>query len=457
VAAKVSSSRAAERRASTEDGMVIERSRPTLKELFHLLPPAVEETEALWLRLSTRAVPDPEKAWAGSQEYATVDQRVVGWEDVESVLDEVRERAVARMESVLGSYREVFRAHRGGDIEGAAEGLIALAEKEAAEGRHQRAKHVFERALALSLPLAEKGAQIQALRGIARAARAEGNLPEARLYYARSAELAADTRDVAAQITACIGVGNVYALQGGWDEAERVYQEALAIVDEKAEPFTLERGQLFINLGTVATRTERFTLAEEFFHEALALLGDVGSNADLTACHHAMAVLRNREARPELARRHFDEALRQDPPLSLRAIVEADLATFLLELGQTVNARAWARRAEEHAIASHSPYALCHMYRVLGTIARHREEPDGMTFFEKSLEIARDKGYPLHEAEALLEYGLLRHHTGNAEEAGSFFDRAEAIFEKLGAAADAARARAARSTLLPLNEMVATP
>jgi tetratricopeptide (TPR) repeat protein len=193
-----------------------------------------------------------------------------------------------------------------------------------------------------------------------------------------------------------------------------------------------------------------------YFQEALKLLADAGSVADLTACHHAVAVLRKREGRPELAQEHFDEALQQDPPLALRAIVEADLATFCLELSQTTMANDWARRAEEHAIASRSPYALCHMYRVLGTIARHREEPDGMIFFEKSLEIARDKGYPMHEAEALIEYGLLRHRTGNVEEAESFFDRAEAIYDRLGAASDAARARAARRDLAPPPEVATT-
>jgi tetratricopeptide (TPR) repeat protein len=434
---------------------MIDRSRPSLEELFRLLPPAVEETEELWLRLSTRAVPDPAKAWAGSQDYATVDQRVVLWEDVDAVLDEVRERAVARLDAVLGSYREVFRAYREGDPEGAAEGLITLAEDEAAQGNHQKARHVFERALTLSLPLPEKGAQIRALRGIARVARAEGNLPEARLYYARSSELAAATGDLAAQITGCIGVGNIYALQGGWDEAGQAYHEALSIVETADQPFSLERAQIFINLGMVATRKNRFTLADGYFQEALKLLVDAGSVADLTACHHAVAVLRKREGRPELAQEHFDEALRQEPPLALRAIVEADLATFCLELGQTTMANDWARRAEEHAIASRSPYALCHMYRVLGSIARHREEPDGMIFFEKSLEIARDKGYPMHEAEALIEYGLLRHYTGNAEEAESFFDRAEAIFERLGAASDAARARGARRDFAPACEVAA--
>jgi tetratricopeptide (TPR) repeat protein len=434
---------------------MIDRSRPTLEELFRLLPPAVEETEAFWLRLSPRAVPDPAKAWAGSQEYATVDQRVVGWEDVDAVLGEVREGAVARLDAVLGSFREVFQAYRDGDAERAAGGLITLAEEEAAQGSLQRARHVFERALTLSLPLPEKGAQIRALRGIARVARAEGNLPEARLYYARSSELAAATGNLAAQITACIGVGNVYVLQGGWDEAETAYREALSIVERSETDCTLERAQIFVNLGTVATRRNRFTLAEGYFQEALVLLADVGSLSDVTACHHAMAVLRKREGRPELAQEHFEEALRQEPPLALRAIVEADLATFCLDRGQSATANDWARRAEEHAIASRSPYALCHMYRVLGSIARHREEPDGMIFFEKSLEIARDKGYPLHEAEALLEYGLLRHHTGNAEEAESFFDRAEAIFERLGAASDAARARAARRDLAPPPEVAA--
>ena len=52
------------------------------------------------------------------------------------------------------------------------------------------------------------------------------------------------------------GLGNVLLWQGVWSEAERCYHDALALADAApAGTLMLERGQIYINLGNVTTRS----------------------------------------------------------------------------------------------------------------------------------------------------------------------------------------------------------
>ncbi len=89
---------------------------------------------------------------------------------------------------------------------------------------------------------------------------------------------------------------------------------------------------------------------------------------------------------------------------------------------------------------SSAPYYLAEMYRGLGNIARERGDHDGFTFYEKALEIARDKGYHLVEATTLVEYALLRREMDEWEEAVSYLERARDLFGGLGAVHEETRA-----------------
>ena len=73
--------------------------------------------------------------------------------------------------------------------------------------------------------------------------------------------------------------------------------------------------------------------------------------------------------------------------------------------------------------------------------------PDGFTFFEKSLEIAREKGYPFLQAETLLEYASMRAQNGGVEEAVAYLERASELLRELGAVGELARAQAALAAL----------
>jgi tetratricopeptide (TPR) repeat protein len=423
--------------------MAPQQAPMTLERLFHLLPD-LEEVEELRLSFVDASVPDPETRWDSARAYVTIDKRVVSPALIEQVISDAEEEAHQYVARLFSSVRPLLRTLWNGDDAEAATHLIELGERQEQCGRYRKARQCFQTALAVSLPLTDKQPQIVALRRIGRVALSLGELQEALQHYQRSCELARNARELHGEVVAQTGCGNVLAVQGRWDEAEQCYRSALrrAAGSDEAESYRIERAQLYNNLGMVATRQGRAEQAEIWFQKALAIWSDASSPADLAICYHNQALLREQLGRREEARRILDQALDLPIPLALRATIEIDLAESFLADGQLSQAVRLGREAEEHAIAARSPYYLAHVYRGLGNIARASGDEDGFTFFEKSLQIARQKDYRLVEGETLVDYARLRTRMGEFEEAQAYLEQARQIFSALGAVQEHARAEA---------------
>ena len=408
------------------------RNAATVHDLSRLLPD-LEELDTLRASLSGLALPDPSRQWSRSSSFSTVDGRVVTPPGVEDAIAEAERALHARVEGLFAALRPLLHSFWKGDEEGTAYQVIALGEREEAEGRLGGARRCFETALELSLPLADRGPQILALRRLGRVSRALGALTEAASFYARSFELARDAGDDAGAVIAQTGRGNVQAMQGHFAEAEQSYRAALLHAESVGEHggLGLEIAQLYNNLAMVISRQERDEESESWFQRARAAWREIDSPADLAVCLHNHALLHLRSGRTEAARRELEEAVELDAGTATRAAIAVDLAECHTRLGSLGEAERWARRAEEFAIVSRSTYALGHLYLGLGTLARARGETHALVFFEKALEIARRCEYPLLEAETLLDYALLREVEGGTEEAVAYLERARDIFSEL--------------------------
>lgn len=428
-------------------GTAVSRTEATVAELLGLLPD-LDDLEVLRLRIVQAAVPDPGKAWDSSNDFTTVDKRIVTPEDAERAIEEAGEALRQYVTSLHDALRPVLRSFYAGDSDATARHLIALGESLEASGRLMSARRCYRTALNVSLPLPEKSQQILALRRVARTSLTVGDLEEGASYYERSAQLARDAGDVRSQVVARTGLGNVRMYQGRWLEAEEYYREALMLIEGTGNgDLALERAQLYNNLGNLSTRLRRLDEAETWFEQALRLWHELSSPIDLAICHINHAHLREEQGRWEEAHRMYESALRLDIPSVLRAPITTDLAEWWLHEGHVTQAEEWGRVAEEHAIAAGSPYTLGRMYQARGNIARARGGFDGFTFYEKALEIAREKGYPFLEAETLVDYALLRGRNGGAEEAHAYLERAREIFLGLGALGEMERAERAAQTL----------
>ena len=423
------------------------RPEATVEELLALLPD-LEDLEVLRLRLMSAAVRDPEKEWDSSSIYTTIDKRIVTSEAAERSLAEAERALHAYVTKLHDGLRSFFAAIFSGNHSDAAGRLVALGEDLEAEGRLLGARRCYRAALTVSLPLTEKAPQILALRRIGRVSVNVGDLREAVSYYERSAELAHDSGDLHGEVVARTGVGNVRVWQGRWAEAKDCYDESLALADT-GEPgsMLLERGHIYNNLANVTHRLQRLDEAEVWFESAFRVWDAVSSPADLGICLHNYATLRETQERYDEAHTAYAAALRMALPAWLRATIATDFASWWLHEGHLTQAEEWVRVAEENAIATGSPYTLGITYLGRGKFALAREDPEGFIFFEKALEIAREKGYSSLEAETLAEYARLRVLTGGTEEAMAYLERACDIFREVGALGELERARAALDEL----------
>jgi tetratricopeptide (TPR) repeat protein len=424
----------------------VNRPEATIEELLGLIP-ELDELEVLRLRLVATAVRDPGKEWDSSSAYTTIDKRLVTPEAAERAIAEAEQALHDHVTALHRGLRPFFESFFSGDRSEAARHLIALGEEMEESGRAMAARRCYRAALSVSLPLPGKGSQVLALRRIARVSLNVGDFQEAAAYYERSAELARDSGDVPAEVVARTGLGNVLSWQGRWAEAEQNYHDALALTDGDTGSLTLERGQIYNNLANLTTRLHRLDEAEGWFESAFRVWESFTSPVDLAICNHNHAHLREAQERWDDARRSYEAALKQPVSSTIRAIVATDFAEWWLHEGYLTQAEEWARVAEEHAIASGSPYTLGHMYRGRGNLARAAGEVDGLTFYEKALEIARTKQYPLLEGETLLDYAALRSQNGGAEEAIAYLERASELFREQGAVGELARAQAALNEL----------
>jgi tetratricopeptide (TPR) repeat protein len=422
-------------------------SEATVEELLRLLP-SVEELEVLRLQLVSAAVPDPERTWDSSSSYSTVDKRILTPEAVELAIGQAEQAVLQHMNLLHEGLRPVFRSWFGGQPEEAARHLIALGELQENSGRALGANQCYRAALSLSLPLTDKGAQILALRRLGRIALALGEFSDATAYYDRSADLARDTDDLTGEVIARTGAGNVKMYQGRWAEAAALYRETMELTD-RADPhqLRLERGQLFNNLGGVSHRTGRLEESEKWLHLGSEIWDTMDAPLETAINHLHRGHLRRSQGRLAEARDSYQAGLNLPIPSSLKSIMAADLANVWLMDGYMTEAEEVARVAEEHAIATRSPYTLGYMYRQLGNLARARGDEDGFTFYEKALQIAAEKGYPSLEAETLADYAELRQRNGGAEEAVALLERARELFMELGSVQDLARTEEALAAL----------
>lgn len=404
------------------------------------------------------AVPDPNKAWDSSSSYSTVDKRILSSEEAERAVQQAQQAVLQHFTTLYEGLLPVFRSFFAGEMYEAAGHLIALGERHEASGRARGAAQCYRAALTISLPLPDKGYQILALRRLGRVALALGEFKEATAFYERSAELSHDSDKLRDEVIARTGAGNVNMYQGRWAEAETAYEDALRLAERgDASDLLLERGQLYNNLGSVHTRAGRLAQAEEWLSKGSELWKTIDSPVDLAIYNLNMGHLREAQGRAEDARAAFEKGLGLSIPSSLKALIAADLSDAYLAGGHVTEAEDLARVSEEHALQSASPYTLGYMYRHLGNLSRARGNEDGFTFFEKALQIAREKGYPSLEAETLADYAALRRQNGGAEEAVAYLERARELFLELGSVQELARAERALEELRSANQFNPEP
>lgn len=419
--------------------MIRVKSTDLTLELVMRLLPDEEELQGLRSAVMDASIPDPALAWSRSSDLATLDKRVLNANLIDTAIEEAEREHEAFGRRLFAGYRVLLHAFQDGRPDEVVRQLVGLAERKEEQGQFASARRYLEVALTVAEPLPAPAPRVLALQRLGRVSRAAGELDDSLRHYERCAGLARDAGDVHAFVTALVGAGTALALQGKWTEAEREHLTALEEIEGGEDERTL-RGQVYNNLGYLTARQGRLAEADGWLQRANAIWEAEPSPADLAVYHHCCALVSKERGERAEARRHYLAALDLPIATPTRAGVSIDLAEVCLEMGEQNEAEHWGRVAEEHAIRSRSPYLLGRVYQVRGNVAREAGDEDGFIFYEKALEIARDRELTLLEGETLLDYSGLRGRMGEHDEARSYLDRAREIFAAVGASAELVRA-----------------
>ncbi len=314
------------------------------------------------------------------------------------MLDEARGRERAGcIPEAIARYESGIRA---AEQEGA-RALLAEALRRLAVLRHHRGEPAQARALChqsydVAGQISNDVLAAEALNTLGGLDLATGSLEDARRTFMRALELGGSSRQLRARVQQNLGI--VANIQGELSDALARYERSLAAYRDCGD----EHGCAiaYHNLGMVSADRERLEAADCYFRESRALAERVGDV-------HLQALCLVNHAEVDVARQRFENA---------RQSAEHALSLFD-QLG--------ARGAKADA------------YRVIGMVYR---ETGRLTLAESRLraaiELARDAGSVLNEAEASRELALLCQVMGRNQEALRLLNSAHRLFRRLDARMD---------------------
>ena len=404
--------------------------RLTLDEAHEALP-HLEELRPIFDHLLAGSQPDPARMWSGSGRLGTLGSRLVLDGSLAGAAARLAQEQAGRLGEVYAAVARALDALDAGDRGAAAGALLDAAALEERQDRPDRAEAYAEAAFRAARDGRDQGPAALSLRRWARAARALGKLPEAFDRYARAHEASRAISDPRGAAEAALGAGNVLEDQGRWPEAAQWYHRALEALDGEADT-TLDRCYALLNLHIVAR--SRGAIDESVSWLARA---EDAAKADP---EEARPLIENARGQLSMARGAFAEAethLRGalDVAVNARArvTIRLNLAETLLAQGLMLDAAEHAREAEREAILAGLVPKLPEVYRLLGRVASAEGDPDALVFFERALEIIRERALPvLEEAQTLQVYAEAEARRGEEDAARELRGTAQDRFRSLG-------------------------
>ncbi len=413
----------------------------SLRELLDYLPSS-EGLVGLRASLTASSSPDEGLRWSRAGEYVTMDARRVDPDRLREALDRSRKEEEERVRQLFSRARKILDALTRGERKDAATVLLEMGSGELDLGRPRRAIPILTQAVEVAAALPDRRLEGRAVRLLAKAFWRSGSLDRALDEYRRARTQSAESGDRVEEIRSIQGLGNVRASQGHWPEAWRHHLEALRRSTGDEPDVLLLRGQTYNNLSQVVRRLGRLIEARRYQDEAATIWEQVDAPRDRLVHLNNEGLLLLALGRIEEARLSFHRGLQGAQTAFARGIFLINLAETALRSDDPALAGSLAREAEEWALEAGADDVLIEAYLLLGVSLRERGDDQGVTFFEKGLELARSGPFDLLRARVHLEYGRLRSDTADAEEARAHFEESRRIAAELGAPLEQAEAEA---------------
>jgi tetratricopeptide (TPR) repeat protein len=410
------------------------RPSPVRVEKALALLPELEILGPLRALLISLSSPDESARWSSSGPYLTVGKRGI---DVERLRARLPATLAAIGDHVARLYAAYLDALDLAPTDGAQAVAVLLRAgrlEEEAE-RLSQAEAWYDVALALSQPLADRRAEIDALGALGHLGLAQSRYADAARHFQRALALAEAVFDREAAIAACEGLGDATFAQGQTSGARAWYGRGLRVAEASTD--RLLSGRLERRFGALAATQGDFSAATDYLSRARARFESDGPAVEMARVLVEQGRLEARLSRPSAAAASFQEALawvRSPPPdVAMEIAIRVEIATLAIDSSRWLDAEEALRDAEQAALVAKRWRDLVRIYMLLGKLRGCQLDETGFVFFEQALEVCHvlQAASPI-EAEVHLEYGVFRRRLGPADEARAHLERARDLFQLTG-------------------------
>ncbi|HEX5970383.1 MAG TPA: tetratricopeptide repeat protein [Gemmatimonadaceae bacterium] len=244
-----------------------------------------------------------------------------------------------------------------------------------------------------------------------------------------------DGGDRAAQRRALNMMGVASLTLGQLEDATVAFARALDMASQSDDPLVLARATN--NLGTIANMQGDHERALSHYRLALPTFQRLGQRRGLASSYHNLAItyrdLGELEESDEHELRAIEHATEGGVP-RLAAMGRVGRAEVALRRGDAALAETTARIAREEFARLGDPQNEADASRLIGAACTaQRRYADALEAFDRALEIARDRGHALNEAETLRDRSALHLAQGHSDEALEDARLAITLFDRLGA------------------------
>ncbi|HEX6600309.1 MAG TPA: tetratricopeptide repeat protein [Gemmatimonadaceae bacterium] len=244
-----------------------------------------------------------------------------------------------------------------------------------------------------------------------------------------------DGGDRAAQRRALNMIGVASLTLGQLEDASAAFARALDMASQADDPLVLARATN--NLGTIANLQGDHERALSHYRLALPTFQRLGQRRGLASSYHNLAItyrdLGELEESDEHELRAIEHATDGGVP-RLAAMGRVGRAEVALRRGDAALAETTARIAREEFARLGDPQNEADASRLVGAACTAQARyVDGLEAFDRALEIARERGHALTEAETLRDRSELYLAQGKVAEAREDARVAMTIFDRLGA------------------------
>lgn len=284
----------------------------------------------------------------------------------------------------------------------------------------------LERALSLSREIGHREEEASILNVLGLLEWEEGDYASAKADFLTTGDIARDLGDLELAGMATNNYSLVLDEQGEFEASLQGYREALSLYEQTG--FERGRGDTLGNIGGVYLLLGRFHEALDYYEQALAISEQLGSKPAMTLDHGNIAFCHVGLGDTQAALGHFDRALvlAREAGMQLEeAYWQRGKANALIgsgRYGEGLELHGAALAAYEQAGARSLMVDALHdlgrIHLSLGDTA------SAQTYFQRSIDLAREIGMHQGLTLALLALGDLHFELDNFEEAAALYTRA---------------------------------